>query len=49
MSGKVLKEISLSAHGNGSLQLDASTLAAGAYKYSLFIDGRLIDAKQIHH
>jgi hypothetical protein len=46
-AGKVLKEINLSGSGKGSVQVDASVLASGAYNYSLYINGRLIDAKQM--
>jgi hypothetical protein len=46
-AGKVLKEISVSGSGKGSLKIDASTLASGAYNYSLFVDGRLMDTKQM--
>jgi len=46
-SGKVLKEVSLSAKGKGSVTVDASTLGSGAYQYSLYVDGRLIDTKQM--
>jgi hypothetical protein len=45
--GRVLKEINVSAEGKGSLQLEASTLSAGAYQYSLYVDGKLIDTKQM--
>jgi hypothetical protein len=43
---KVLKEINVSAKKD-SVQLDASTLASGAYQYSLHIDRKLIDRKQM--
>ena len=46
-SGKALKEIKISGSGKGSVQVDASTLSSGAYNYSLYIDGRLIDTKQM--
>jgi hypothetical protein len=46
-AGKILKEINLSGSGKGSVQVDASVLASGAYNYSLYINGRLIDAKQM--
>jgi hypothetical protein len=46
-SGKTLKELSINAKGKGSLNIDASTLASGAYQYSLIVDGRLIDTKQM--
>ena len=46
-SGKLLREINLSGSGKGSLKVDASTLANGAYNYSLYVDGRLITTKQM--
>jgi hypothetical protein len=46
-SGVVLKETNVSGAGKGSMQVDASTLAAGAYSYTLYVDGRLIDTKQM--
>jgi hypothetical protein len=54
--GKTLKELSLpagrqgiNAKGKGSLNIDASILASGAYQYSLIVDGKLIDTKQMEH
>jgi LAS superfamily LD-carboxypeptidase LdcB len=46
-AGKVLKEINISGSGKGSLKVDASTLSSGAYQYSLYVDGRLIETKQM--
>jgi hypothetical protein len=46
-SGKTLKELSINAKGKGSLNIDASTLSSRAYQYSLIVDGRLIDTKQM--
>jgi len=46
-SGKVLKEVNVSGNSKGSTTVDASTLASGAYNYSLFVDGKLIDTKQM--
>jgi len=46
-SGKILKEVNVSAKGKGSIQVDLSTLASGAYQYSLYVDGKLIDTKQM--
>ena len=43
----MLKEVTLSANGKGSVNVDASTLASGAYQYSLYVDGKLIDTKQM--
>jgi hypothetical protein len=45
--GVALKQINLSAKGNGSVNINASTLAAGAYQYSLYVDGKKIDTKQM--
>jgi hypothetical protein len=45
--GIVLKQSSLAGKGKGSVNLDASTLAAGAYQYALYVDGRMIDSKQM--
>jgi hypothetical protein len=46
-SGKTLKAVNISGGGKGNLKVDASTLASDAYQYSLIIDGRLIDTKQM--
>ena len=46
-SGKVLKEIAVSGTGKGSINIDATTLSSGAYQYSLYVDGRMIDTKQM--
>jgi hypothetical protein len=46
-SGKTLKEINISGSGKGSLTVDASTLANGAYNYSLYVNGKLVDTKQM--
>jgi len=48
-SGKVLKEVNVSGNSKGTIMVDASTLASGAYNYSLFVDGKLIDTKQMEH
>ncbi|MEP6465831.1 MAG: tail fiber domain-containing protein, partial [Parafilimonas sp.] len=46
-AGKVLKTIIISGQGKGVLNLDASSLAAGAYNYSLYVEGRMIDTKKM--
>jgi hypothetical protein len=46
-SGKTLKLANVSGSGKGSLNVDASVLASGAYNYSLFVDGKLIGTKQM--
>lgn len=46
-SGKTLKAVNVSGTGKSSLNVDASTLASGAYAYSLLVDGKLIGTKQM--
>jgi hypothetical protein len=46
-NGKTLKLVNVSGAGKGKVNVDASTLAAGAYNYSLLIDGKLIGTKQM--
>jgi hypothetical protein len=46
-NGRVLSQVNLSGTGKGTLNVDAGTLAAGAYTYSLVVDGRVIDAKRM--
>ena len=53
-TGKSLKEINLpagrqgiSGSGKGNMQIDAATLASGAYQYTLYVNDRLIDTKQM--
>ncbi len=45
--GVALKQINLNAKGKGSVQVDASVLSFGAYQYTLYVDGKLIDTKQM--
>jgi len=45
-SGNTLKIITLS-NNKGTVKIDAATLSAGAYQYSLYVDRRLIDTKQM--
>src|ERR1017187_3803472 len=46
-NGTTLKVIAVSGSGKGSLVVDTPLLAAGAYNYSLIVDGRLIGTKQM--
>ncbi|MGI8952476.1 MAG: tail fiber domain-containing protein [Chitinophagaceae bacterium] len=46
-SGKILKQINLSGSGKGNLNIDGSTLSSGAYQYSLYVDGKIVDSKQM--
>jgi len=45
--GKLLKRITLSGTGRGVVNLDAFNLAAGTYNYTLLIDGRKVETKQM--
>lgn len=46
-TGKALKEFNIIGSSNGSLKVDGNLLSAGAYSYSLFIKGKLIDSTQM--
>ncbi len=46
-NGKSIKEVNVSGSGKGSLQVDASALSSGTYQYSLYVEGRMIDSKQM--
>jgi len=46
-NGKQLKQLTLGNAAKGTININASTLAAGAYNYALYVDGRLIDSKQM--
>lgn len=46
-SGRSIKEVNISGNGKGSLKIDAATLSSGAYYYSLYVNGKIIDTKQM--
>ena len=46
-AGKALKEMNISGTGKGSLQIDVSAFASGTYQYSLLVNGKLINTKQM--
>ena len=46
-NGKLIKDLRVSGIGKGSLYADASALASGVYQYSLYVDGKLVDTKQM--
>jgi len=46
-SGRTLKQINVPGSGKGSLNIDASTLSTVTYQYSFYVDGRLIETKQM--
>ena len=46
-NGKALKQVRVEGAGKGMLQVNASTLASGAYSYTLYVDGKLIGSRQM--
>lgn len=46
LNGKAIKQIALQT-GSGSVNIDASTLASGAYSYTLIVDGKQIATKKM--
>jgi hypothetical protein len=46
-NGKQLKQINVNGADKGTITVDASTLASGAYNYSLYADGKLVATKQM--
>ncbi len=46
-SGKILQQLNLPTPGKGTVHVNASAMASGAYHYSLYVDGRLIETKQM--
>ena len=46
-NGKPIKRINVFGPGKGILHIDASALALGAYNYSLIVDGKMIDTRQM--
>ena len=47
IKGNMLKQINVSSKDKGSVSINTSSLVAGSYSYSLWIDGKLIDTKQM--
>jgi len=45
--GKTIKSINLSGAGNGSISFSSPFRAGASYQYSLYVDGKLIDTKQM--
>ena len=46
-NGKTLKQINISGGGKGIINVNVAELSAGIYYYSLIIDGRMINSKQM--
>ncbi len=47
MNGQLLKSITLNSQGDRQITLQAGTLPAGSYTYSLWVEARQVDAKQM--
>ena len=48
MSGKMIKEINVdSGEGEGEVTINAGTLPASTYSYSLYLGGVLVETKQM--
>jgi len=46
-NGKMLKEVRVSGSGKGSINVNAAMFSSGTYQYSLIIDGKMVDTKQM--
>jgi hypothetical protein len=46
-AGQVVRQIPLVSGGADSITIEGGALAAGIYYYSLYVDGKLIDTKQM--
>jgi len=46
-NGKLMYNESIRGTGEGNVQVDAGTIPAGTYNYSLVVDGKVIDTKQM--
>ncbi|MBE7174335.1 MAG: tail fiber domain-containing protein [Williamsia sp.] len=46
-SGKLIKQINVSGSGQGQVTVDASSLSAGTYQYSLIVGNKVIATKQM--
>jgi len=47
MVGKTIKQIKITAKGIGTVTVDVSKIAAGAYNYSLYVDGVKMETKKM--
>ncbi len=46
-SGKAIKTVKLSGSGKGRISVNASTLSSGAYTYTLYVDNKVVESKQM--
>lgn len=47
LSGKTVKQFNNLSKGNGTISIEANSLSSGNYMYSLIVDGKRIDTKQM--
>ena len=47
--GKTIKAENISESGKVSLTIDATALASGTCHYSLYVNGKMIDSRQMEH
>ena len=47
--GKAIKSFDLNGTGKASLAFSSPFRAGASYQYSLFVDGKLVDTKQMEH
>jgi hypothetical protein len=45
--GQIVKMVNINNKGTGQLSLNTISLAAGTYNYTLYVDGRQVDAKRL--
>lgn len=45
--GRTIKQIALNNFGKGTLNVDTKGLNNGSYNYTLLVDGKLIDIKEM--
>ena len=45
LDGKLIKHITLTINGTGSVTINSNEMAAGTYTYSLYVDDKVIDTK----
>ncbi len=46
-NGRLMQNESIRGTGEGNIQIEAGTIPAGTYNYSLIVDGKVIDTKQM--
>lgn len=47
INGVLLKSVQLDAKGNGTIHLNTNELPSGVYRYTLIVNGKIIDSKQM--